>query len=120
MTKRIVVADDAAFMRNIVKNILETNGYQVVGEASDGLSAVKQYKDLHPDAIIMDINMPEMDGIKATIEIKSFDEDANIIICSAISQESVVNDVIRAGAKDVIMKPFHGDSVLSVLEKVFA
>ncbi|HZK33836.1 MAG TPA: response regulator [Bacillota bacterium] len=119
MSKRIVIADDAAFMRNVVRDILETNDYQVVGEASDGASAVEKYKELRPDAIIMDINMPEMDGIEAAIQIKKLDNDANIIICSAIRQQDIVMDAMRAGAKDVIGKPFHSDNVLAALEKAF-
>lgn len=118
MGKRILLADDAAFMRLMLKNILEPNGYQVVGEAENGREAIKKYKELKPDILIMDMVMPEVGGIDAIKQIIAEFPDANILICSAIGQQALVIEAIQAGAKDYIVKPFDQDSVLETVGKI--
>ena len=113
----ILLVDDAAFMRINLKNILEKAGYEVVGEAENGNEAVQKYKDLDPDLVTMDITMPEMDGIEAVKKIREIDSDANIIMCSAMGQQSMVVEAIEAGAKDFIVKPFDDDRVIEAVEK---
>src|SRR5688572_5271104 len=106
MSKRILIVDDAAFMRMMIKDILTKNGYEVVGEAADGMQAVEKFKELRPDLVTMDITMPEMDGITALKEIKAVEANAVVIMCSAMGQQAMVIDAIQAGAKDFIVKPF--------------
>jgi len=118
MSKRILIVDDAAFMRMMIKDILSKNGFEVVGEAADGLQAVEKYNELKPDLVTMDITMPEMDGIEAVKQIKEFDPSAKIVMCSAMGQQSMVMDAIRAGAMDFIVKPFQSDRVLEAVKKV--
>ncbi|MGL4739273.1 MAG: response regulator [Sarcina sp.] len=115
---KVLIVDDAAFMRMMVKDILEKNGFEVVGEASNGLKAIELYKQERPDVVTMDITMPEMDGIEAVKEIKKFDPNAKIIMCSAMGQQSMVMDAIKAGARDFIVKPFQADRVLDAINKV--
>ncbi len=117
MGKKVLVVDDAAFMRMMIKDILSKNGYDVVGEAENGQVAVEKYKELRPDLVTMDITMPEMDGIAAVKEIKSIDGNAIIIMCSAMGQQSMVIDAIQAGARDFIVKPFQPDRVLEAVGK---
>lgn len=117
MSKRILVVDDAAFMRMMIKEILTKNGFEVIGEASDGSEAVDKYKELKPDLVTMDITMPEMDGIAALKEIKKTDPNAKIIMCSAMGQQTMVIDAIQAGAKDFIVKPFQADRVIEAITK---
>ncbi len=117
MGKNILIVDDAAFMRMMIKEILTKNGFEVVGEASDGLEAIEKYKELKPDLITMDITMPEMDGISALKEIKKLDSNAKIIMCSAMGQQAMVIDAIQAGAKDFIVKPFQADRVIEAISK---
>ncbi|MEK4485188.1 response regulator [Psychrobacillus sp. FSL H8-0484] len=117
MSKRILIVDDAAFMRMMIKDILTKNGFEVVGEAADGLQAVEKYAELKPDLVTMDITMPEMDGIAALKEIKSKHPDATIIMCSAMGQQAMVIDAIQAGAKDFIVKPFQADRVIEAISK---
>lgn len=117
MTK-VLIVDDAAFMRMMIKDILQKNGFEVVGEASNGIEAVNLYKKEKPDVVTMDITMPDMDGIEAVKEIKAFDKDAKIIMCSAMGQQSMVMDAIKSGAKDFIVKPFQSDRVLEAIRKV--
>ncbi len=117
MSKKILIVDDAAFMRMMIKDILSKNGYDVVGEAPDGAQAVEKYKELSPDLVTMDITMPEMDGITALKEIKKMDGNAKIIMCSAMGQQAMVIDAIQAGAKDFIVKPFQADRVLEAIGK---
>ncbi len=114
---RVLIVDDAAFMRMMIKDILEKNGYQVVGEASNGIKAVELYKAEKPDVVTMDITMPDMDGIEAVKEIKAFDPAAKIIMCSAMGQQTMVMDAIRSGARDFIVKPFQADRVLEAIRK---
>ena len=117
MGQRILIVDDAAFMRMMVKDILTKNGFEVVGEAQDGSQAIEKYKELSPDLVTMDITMPEMDGITALKEIKKIDPSARIIMCSAMGQQAMVIDAIQAGAKDFIVKPFQSDRVIEAIQK---
>ncbi|WP_276352492.1 response regulator [Cohnella caldifontis] len=117
MANRILIVDDAAFMRMMIRDILSKNGYEVVGEAQDGAQAIEKYKELHPDLITMDITMPEMDGITALKEIRKLDTNAKVIMCSAMGQQAMVIDAIQAGAKDFIVKPFQADRVIEAIKK---
>lgn len=117
MSKRILIVDDAAFMRMMIKDILSKNGFEVVGEAGDGVQAIEKYNELKPDLVTMDITMPEMDGIAALKEIKSKNPNAIIIMCSAMGQQAMVIDAIQAGAKDFIVKPFQADRVIEAISK---
>lgn len=115
---KVLIVDDAAFMRMMIKDILEKNGYQVIGEANNGIKAVELYKKERPDVVTMDITMPDMDGIQAVKEIKAIDPSAKIVMCSAMGQQTMVMDAIKAGAKDFIVKPFQADRVLEAIKKV--
>lgn len=117
MSKKILIVDDAAFMRMMIKDILTKNGYEVVGEVADGMQAVEKYNELRPDLVTMDITMPEMDGITALKQIKSIDPNAVVIMCSAMGQQAMVIDAIQAGAKDFIVKPFQADRVIEAIQK---
>lgn len=114
----ILIVDDAAFMRMMIKDILSKNGYIVIGEAENGVRAVEQYKELNPDLVIMDITMPEMDGIQAVKQIKSLSSNAKIIMCSAMGQQAMVIESIQAGARDFIVKPFQAERVIEAVKKV--
>ena len=118
MAKNILICDDAAFMRMMIKDILTKNGYNVAGEAENGLKAVEKFKELSPDLVLMDITMPEMDGIAALKEIRKLDAGAKVIMCSAMGQQAMVIESIQAGAKDFIVKPFQQDRVLEAVKKV--
>ncbi|GGG21865.1 chemotaxis protein CheY [Lysinibacillus alkalisoli] len=120
MSKRILIVDDAAFMRMMIKDILSKNGFEVVGEAADGQQAVEKYNELKPDLVTMDITMPEMDGIAALKEIKGTDPNAIVIMCSAMGQQAMVIDAIQAGAKDFIVKPFQADRVIEAIQKALS
>lgn len=115
---RILVVDDAAFMRMMLKDILTKGGYEVVGEAENGLRAIDRYKELSPDLVLMDITMPEMNGIDAVKNIKAIDPSAKIVMCSAMGQQAMVIESIQAGARDFIVKPFQADRVLEAVRKV--
>ncbi|WP_404409348.1 response regulator [Jeotgalibacillus malaysiensis] len=117
MTK-VLVVDDAKFMRMTLKNVLKSSSFQVVGEAENGEEAVEKYKSLNPDLVTMDITMPVMDGISAAKEILREDPKANIIMCSAMGQQKMVIEAIEAGAKDFIVKPFDGTRVVESLSRV--
>ncbi len=118
MAKNILIVDDAAFMRMMIKDILSKNGYNVVGEAENGAIAVEKYGELNPDLVLMDITMPEMDGINALKAIKAKNPDAAVIMCSAMGQQAMVIESIQAGARDFIVKPFQADRVLEAVKKV--
>lgn len=120
MGKTVLVVDDAAFMRMMIKDILSKNGYDVVGEAENGAVAVERFRDLQPDLVTMDITMPEMDGITAVREIRAINPGARIIMCSAMGQQAMVIDAIQAGAKDFIVKPFQPERVLEAVGKALA
>ena len=118
MAQNVLICDDAAFMRMMIKNVLTKGGYNVVGEAENGAKAVEKCKELSPDLVLMDITMPEMDGIQALKEIKKIDGGAKVIMCSAMGQQAMVVESIQAGAKDFIVKPFQEDRVLEAVKKV--
>lgn len=118
MAKNILIVDDAAFMRMMIKDILSKNGYNVAGEAENGAKAVEKYNELKPDLVLMDITMPEMDGIAALKAIKAADPGSLIIMCSAMGQQAMVIEAIQAGAKDFIVKPFQAERVLEAVKKV--
>ena len=118
MGKNILICDDAAFMRMMIKDILSKNGYNVVGEAENGAIAVEKYSETNPDLVLMDITMPEMDGIQALKKIKEKDPNASVVMCSAMGQQAMVIESIQAGAKDFIVKPFQADRVLEAVKKV--
>lgn len=116
--KRVLVADDASFMRQMIRDIIEPEGYQVVGEASDGVEVVEKFRELQPDLVMMDIVMPKRSGIDAVKGIMELDAGACVVMCSALGQEALVMEAIQAGAKDFIVKPFKPDSVVTTLAKV--
>ena len=118
MSKGILVVDDAAFMRMMVKDVLVKNGFEVIGEAENGARAIEKFKELNPALTIMDITMPEVDGIQAVKEIKKIDPNAKVIMCSAMGQQAMVIEAIQAGAKDFIVKPFQADRVIEAVKKV--
>ena len=117
MAKRVLICDDAAFMRMMIKDILTKNGYEVAGEAENGIKAVEKYNETKPDLVMMDITMPEMDGIQALKKIKETDAAANVIMCSAMGQQAMVIESIQSGARDFIVKPFNQDRVLEAVRK---
>ncbi len=118
MEKSILLVDDAAFMRMMLKDILTKNGYTIAGEAENGAKALEKYKETMPDLVIMDITMPEVDGIQAVKDIMAFNKDAKIIMCSAMGQQAMVIEAIQAGAKDFIVKPFQAERVIEAIKKV--
>ncbi len=118
MSARILIVDDATFMRMILGKMLTENGFEVVGEAENGKKAIEKYKELKPDLVTLDITMPELDGISAAKEILKLDGDAKIIMCSAMGQQAMVVDAIKAGAKDFIVKPFQVERVVESIKKV--
>lgn len=113
----VLIVDDAAFMRMMIKDILTKNGLDVAGEAETGVQAVALYKELKPDIIIMDVAMPEMSGIAALKEILAADGSAKVVMCSAMGQQALVIDAIQAGAKDFLVKPFKPDRVVDAINK---
>ena len=115
---KILVADDASFMRQMIREIVESEGFEVCGEASDGIDAIDKFRSLHPDVVTMDIVMPRKSGIDAVRGIIDLDPSACIVMCSALGQESLVSEALEAGAKDFIVKPFKPDSVIETLKKV--
>ncbi|MGI6649851.1 MAG: response regulator [Bacillota bacterium] len=117
---RVLIVDDATFMRMMIKDILLKNGYEVVGEAENGLEAVEKYQELKPDIVTMDVTMPEMDGITAIKEIRKIDPNAKIIVCSAMGQQLMVMEAIQSGAKDFVVKPFQQDRVIQALQKALS
>lgn len=120
MGTKVLVVDDAAFMRMMLRDILAKNGFEVVGEADNGKIAVQMYNELKPDVVTMDITMPEMDGIAAVKEIKAADPNAKVVMVSAMGQQAMVIEAIRSGAADFIVKPFQPDRVLEALGKALS
>lgn len=116
---KILVVDDAAFMRVRAAKVLQDNGHEVV-QAENGLEAVKQYVEWHPDAVLMDITMPEMDGLAALKEIRKIDPNARVAMVTAMGQQGIVMEALKAGAKDFVLKPFQPDRVLAALQKLLA
>ncbi len=118
MAKKILLVDDAAFMRKMIKDTLTKNGYTEVFEAVDGADAVEKFSEIGPDLVVMDITMPNMDGLEALKAIRAKDGSANVVMCSAMGQESMVMDAVRSGAKDFIVKPFKPDRVLKTVSTI--
>jgi two-component system chemotaxis response regulator CheY len=118
MAKTVLIVDDAAFMRMMLKDILTKANYEVIGEASNGQEAVEKYQELKPNFVTMDITMPVKDGIQATKEIMKIEPNAKIIVCSAMGQQAMVIESIQAGAKDFIVKPFQANRVIEALQKL--
>ena len=117
MEKSILICDDAAFMRMMIKDILVKNGYNIAGEAENGVKAVEKYQETKPDLVLMDIMMPEMDGIQALKKIKAIDANASVVMCSAMGQQAMVIESIQSGARDFIVKPFQPDRVIEAVKK---
>ena len=116
--KTVLIVDDSSIMRRIMKNILTKNGYEVVGEASDGKTGVKKYKELRPDIVTMDVIMDEMDGLEALSRIMGENPDASVIMVSSMGQEVMVRDAIVLGAKNYLLKPFEEQQVIDALKKL--
>jgi two-component system chemotaxis response regulator CheY len=116
---RVLIVDDAIFMRKMISDILVENGMEIVGEADTGAKAVEKYMELRPDLVTMDIIMPEMNGIDAVRKVMEFDSKARIVMCSALGQQALVQEAITAGAKDFLIKPFNSARVVEVIAKVF-
>lgn len=115
---RVLIVDDAMFMRNSLKMILEKHRFEVVGMAGNGLEAVAQYKSLKPDVVTMDITMPEMDGLEALRAIRAMDSSAKVVMISAVGKEDAVREAVISGAKSFIVKPFQEDKVIAVMSKL--
>ena len=115
---KVMICDDAAFMRMMIKDILTKNGYEIAAEAENRAIAVEKYPEAKPDLVLMDITMPDMDGIQALKKIKEIDANANVIMCSAMRQQAMVIEAIQSGAKDFIVKPFQAERVLEAVKKV--
>ena len=117
---RVLVVDDAAFMRKMVTDALTKGGHEVVGEAANGNEAVERYRELRPEVTTLDITMPEKDGLTALQEIIALDPGARVVMCSALGQESKVLESIKIGAKDFVVKPFQADRVLGAVDKALS
>jgi two-component system, chemotaxis family, chemotaxis protein CheY len=117
---RVLVVDDAAFMRKMVSDALASGGHEIVGEAGDGAEAVARYQELRPEVTTLDITMPQKDGLEALREIIALDPGARVVMCSALGQESKVLESIKLGAKDFVVKPFQPDRVLEAIGKALA
>ena len=120
MAKRILIVDDAVFMRMKLKDILEKNGYEVAGEAQNGQEAFDKYQAEKPDLVTMDITMPEVDGLQALKMIKQADANAKVVMCSAMGQQGMVMDAIKSGAVDFIVKPFDTERVIQSLDQALS
>ncbi|HEX3037491.1 MAG TPA: response regulator [Oscillospiraceae bacterium] len=118
MSKKIMLVDDAAFMRMMIKDTLQKNGFTEILEAANGQLAVATYQAEHPDLVIMDITMPVMDGLQALKEIKAMDSGATVVMCSAMGQETMVVDALKQGAKDFIVKPFKPDRIMKTVNSI--
>ncbi len=116
--KRVLIVDDAAFMRMSIRKMLEENGFEVVGEAENGVMAIEKYQELQPEVVTMDITMPEMDGLEALREIKKIDPTASVVMVSALGQEARMKEAIIYGAKGFIVKPFKEEIIISALSKL--
>jgi two-component system, chemotaxis family, chemotaxis protein CheY len=117
---RVLVVDDAAFMRKMVSDALAKGGHEVIGEAGNGVEAVERFQELRPDLMTLDITMPEKDGLAALADIMAADPSAKVVMCSALGQESKVLEAIKLGAKDFVVKPFQPDCVIEAVGKALA
>jgi len=118
--KKVLIVDDAAYMRMMIREILQDNGYEIAGEAENGAEAVEMYRELLPDVVTMDITMPEMDGIEAVQKICAFAPEATIVMCSAMGQQNLVMRALEAGARDFVVKPFEPERIVQTLGSVLA
>ncbi|MCR4758183.1 two-component system, chemotaxis family, response regulator CheY [Butyrivibrio sp. INlla18] len=118
MRKKILIADDTNFMRQMLKSALDPEKYQIVGEALTGVDAVEQYKEKKPDLLILDINMPKMNGIDALTEVMEYDPKANVIMCSDQKYENMIMLALKKGAKDFVVKPFTSADVIKAVKKI--
>ncbi len=116
--KRVLIVDDAAFMRISIRNILSKNGYEIAGEAGNGAEAVQKFTELRPDIITMDITMPEVNGLEALKQIRTIEPSAVVVMVSALGQESMVRDAVMAGAKGFVVKPFKEETIMAALSKL--
>lgn len=119
MKKKILIADDTTFMREMLKSALDPEKFQIIGEATDGEKAVEFYKEKKPDLLILDINMPKMNGIDALTEVIKYDPNANVIMCSDQKYENMIVMAIKRGAKDFVIKPFTSSDVITAVNKIF-
>jgi two-component system chemotaxis response regulator CheY len=117
---KVLIVDDAVFMRTVLKKMLEEEDYEIVGEASNGIDAIEKARTLQPDIITLDITMPEMDGVTALPEILKASPGSKVIMCSAMGQQSMVVDAIKQGAKDFIVKPFQKARVTQAIQNVLS
>ena len=117
MAVNVLIVDDLAFIKIVLRDIIEKAGFRVVGEASNGEQAITMYQDMRPDVVLMDITMPGMDGLTALKKIREIDAAARVIICSALGQQQLIVQAIQLGAKDFIVKPFQPPRVISALKK---
>ena len=117
MSIRVLIVDDLAFIKLIIRDILEKRGLEVAGEASNGIEAVEMYIKLKPDVVLMDITMPRMDGIQSLSKIMSIDPNAKVIMCSALGQQKLIIQAIKLGAKDFIVKPFKAERIIGAIKK---
>ena len=120
MGKRILIADDLSFIRMLQKEVLTEGGYEIVGEAANGREAVEKYRELAPDVVLLDITMPEMNGLAAMREILAHDPRARVLICSAIGQQSMIVEAIKAGARDFIVTPFKPERLAAAIARALA
>lgn len=118
MAKKILLVDDAAFMRKVIRDTLTKAGYTEISEAVDGADAVAKYDEIQPDLVLMDITMPNMDGLEALKAIRAKYANANVVMCTAMGQESMVMEAVRSGAKDFIVKPFKEDRILKTVTSI--
>lgn len=116
--KKVLIVDDAAFMRMSIKRMLANKDFEIVGEAENGLMALEKYKELNPDIVTLDITMPEMDGLETLKELKKIDPSASVIMISALGQEGIMKEAILSGAKGFIIKPFKEDVIVDALSKL--
>ncbi len=117
MPAKILIVDDAAFMRMMLKDILSKSGYEIIGEAENGVQAIEKYKELQPDLVTMDITMPELDGVTAVLKIREVDSQARILMVSAMGQQKLIVESLEAGALDFIVKPFQPTKVIETVKK---
>lgn len=116
--KKVLIVDDAAFMRFSIRSMLEKNGFEIVGEAENGKVGVRKYKELSPDIVTMDVTMPEMDGIEALKAIRRDSPDAKILMITAMGQECMIRDAVMAGARGFLVKPFKEEAMINALSKI--
>lgn len=117
---RVLIVDDAMFMRMTIKKMLEAHGHSVAGEVGNGVEAVKKYMEIKPDVVLLDITMPEMNGVEALKRIREVDAKAKVIICSAMGQQEMVAQAIQNGAKDFVVKPFEESRLVAAVNRVMA